>query len=150
MLRYLILLLIPLSLSAAGHDLSTVRYAPSDSVVDIPSVASDGKHFLTLWPMASHLYGALADPSSVTAAPAFLILPFVSPSAVQVTAAGSGYRAVWNQGAAPYLSTLTSEGVLQQSVRLDAGRLMQPRIAFSGQTILVVDRTDNFFPPGGS
>jgi hypothetical protein len=147
MLRYFILLLIPLSLFAAGHDISAIRYAPSDSVVDSPSVAFNGSHFLTLWPMASHLYGALADPLSVTAAPAYLILPFANPSAVQVTAAGSGYRAVWNQGAAPYLATLTSEGLLQHSVRLDATRLTAPRIASNGQITLVIDRTGNFTPP---
>nr|MDP9360565.1 hypothetical protein [Acidobacteriota bacterium] len=142
-------LLFPLSLFAAGRDVSTVRYAPSDSVVGIPSVAFNGNHFLTLWPMASHIYGALAGPSSSTMPPAFLVLPFASASAsaLRVTAAGGGYLAIWNQENMPYLGTLTSEGVLERSVRLDAGKLTAPRMAFNGKTTLVVDRTGNFIPP---
>lgn len=143
----LFILLLPLCLFAAGHDISVVRYAPSDSPVGIPSIASNGNHFLTLWPMSSHLYGALASPSSATMPRAFLVLPFANASAVQLTAAGDGYVAVWNQEEAPYLGTLTSEGVLERSVRLDAGKLTEPRMAFNGEETLVIDRTGNLIPP---
>jgi hypothetical protein len=144
MRRFFLLLLLPVSLFAAGHDLTTsFRSAPSGSPSDVPTVAFNSNHFLTLWPMASNIYGALADPASGPMPPAFPVLPFANPTALKVTAAGSGYLAVWNQQDVPYLGTLTSEGVLDRIVNLDAGRLMDPRIAFNGKTILVVDPTLN-------
>jgi hypothetical protein len=144
----LLLLLLPVSLFAAGHDLSTPRrYAPSDSNLGIPTVAASQNHFLALWPMSSDLYGALTDGTSSAMPPAFPVLPFVHPSAVRVTGAGTGYLAVWNQNDVPYLGALTPDGALARSVRLDAARLTDPRIAFNGQTILVIDRTGNFIPP---
>lgn len=149
----LLTLLFPLSLSAAGRDVSAVRYAPSDSIVGSPSVAFNSNRFLTLWPMASQIYGALADPSSGTMPPAFPVLPFASASALRMTAAGGGYLAIWNQqdvpslGPVPYLGTLTSEGVLERRVRLDAGRLNYPRLAFNGSHVLVVDQITNILSP---
>ena len=116
-------ILLPLSLLAAGHDLSTtVRYAPADLSGSVPTVAFSSNHFLTLWPTL-HIYGALADPANGTMPPAFVVLPYVKPSALEVTAAGSGYLAVWNQQDGGYLGTLTAEGVLERSVKLDAGTL---------------------------
>lgn len=139
--------LLPVSLLAAGHDLSTTfRSAPSDSQSGIATVAFNSNHFLTLWPMASHIYGSLADPASGTA-PAFPVLPYVNTTVIKVTAAGSGYLAVWIQQSVPFLGTLNPAGVLERSVPLDASTLTDPKIAFNGKTILVVDRTGNFVPP---
>src|SRR5664279_898959 len=90
----LVLLLIPLPLFAAGRDLSTVRLAPSDAHIDSPSIAFNGNHFLTIWPMAG-IYGALSDASSDATPPAFPVLPLGNPRALQLTAAGSGYLAIW-------------------------------------------------------
>jgi hypothetical protein len=126
----LIPLLFSFSLFAAGRDISTVRYAPSDSVAGSPSLASDGNHFLTLWPMQSHLYGSLSDPSSGTNPPAFPVVPFEDATAVQVTAAGNGYLAIWNQqNLSPSLGTLSPEGVLEHRVPLDRVHLSDPTAA---------------------
>jgi hypothetical protein len=139
-------ILLPISLLAAGHDLTTpVRYAPADSSGAVPTVAFSSNHFLTLWPTL-HIYGGLADPATGTMPPAFVVLPYIKPSALQVTATGSGYLAVWNQQDGPYLGTLTAEGVLERTLKLDAGTLSSPRIAFNGKTVLIVDRTANFSP----
>ncbi len=146
---FCLLLLLPASLLAAGHDLSTpIRYASSDLSSGVPTIAANGTHFLTLWTMGPDLYGSLADAGSVTIPPAFTLRAFVNASAVRATAAaGSGYLAVWNQNDVPYLNTLTAAGALDRSVNLDAGKLTDPRIAFNGRRILVVDRTGNFVRP---
>ena len=90
-------LLFPLSLFAAGHDVSAVRYSPNDSFVAGPSIAFSGSRFLTFWAMSSHIYGALSDPASDTIPTAFPAVPFANTSLLRLTAAGSGYLAIWSQ-----------------------------------------------------
>jgi hypothetical protein len=141
-----LLLLLPLSLFAAGRDVSAVRYAPSDSSAGSPAVAFNGNRFLTLWPMSLHIYGSLADPASGTMQAAFPVVPFASANALQLTPAGGGYLAIWNQQDLPSLSTLTSEGVFERSVRIDVTKLNAPRLAFNGSHILIVDQITT--PPG--
>lgn len=137
----LFLLLFPLPLFAAGHEISTVRYAPSDSYSGSPSLASNGNRFLMLWPMDGHIYGALSDPASDTQPPAFPAVPFASASPLQVTPAGSGYLAIWNRyGVPPSLGTLNSEGVLEHVTQLDVSTLSSPRMAFNGSHVLIVDQ----------
>ncbi|HEX7679920.1 MAG TPA: hypothetical protein VF713_17460, partial [Thermoanaerobaculia bacterium] len=137
-----LLLLFPLSLFAAGHDVSATRYAPNDSFAAGPSIAFSGSRFLTIWTMPPHIYGALSDPSSDTMPPAFLAVPFANASnTLRLTAAGSGYLAIWNQQGStpPALGTFTSEGVLDHRVQLDVSTLIGPQLAFNGSHILVFD-----------
>ncbi len=143
--RPLLCLLFPLSISAAGHDVSTVRYAPNDSFAGSPTLASNGNRFLTLWPMSSHLFGVLSDPSSDTMPPAFTAVPFANTGTVRLTAAGNGYAAIWSQqGTPPALGTFTSEGVLQRRAQLDVAALSSPRLASNGSHLLVVDQLPSF------
>jgi hypothetical protein len=137
----LALAVLPFSAGAAGHDVSSIRYAPFDFFASPEaSVAYNGKHFLTLWPMSHHIYGSLADPSGGTPSPAFLAVPFATPYALQLTAAGSGYLGIWNQET-PSLGTFTAEGALERRVPLDADTFSKPLLAFNGTNVLVVDRT---------
>lgn len=137
----LFLLLLPLSLFATGHDVSTVRYAPSDSYSGSQSLASNGNRFLMLWPMDGHIYGGLSDPASDTQPPAFPVVPFAGASPLQVAAAGNGYLAIWNRyGVPPSLGTLNSEGVLEHVTQLDVPTLSSPRMAFNGSHVLIVDQ----------
>lgn len=131
--------LVPLSLAAAGHDVSAVRYAPND--FSNASVAYDGNRFLTLWPMSFHIYGSLIDPAAAAQAPAFPAVPFVM-SSVQVTAAGSGYLAIWNQETKPALGTFNADGMLVRRVQLEGDPLLAPRLASNGTNVLVADRSD--------
>src|SRR5437764_164789 len=145
--RYLCLLLLsfPLSLFAAGHDVSAVRYAPNDSFVAGPSIAFSGSRFLTFWAMSSHIYGALSDPSSDTIPTAFPAVPFANTSMLRLTAAGSSYLAIWSQqGTPPALGTFNSEGVLQRRAQLDVAALSSPRLASNGSRLLVVDQLPSF------
>ena len=146
MRRLLVLLLIPLPLFAAGRDVSTVRFAPSDAHIDSPSIAFNGNHFLTLWSMAG-IYGALSNPSS-DATPAFPVLPLSNPRELHLTAAGSsGYLAIWTGERGPSFGFLTSEGQLAGSAHLDVPSLNEPRMAFNGSHILIVDLS--FILPSG-
>ncbi len=142
----LVLLLIPLPLFAAGRDVSTVRFAPSDAYVSDPSIAFNGNHFLTIWSMAG-IYGALSDSSSDATPPAFPILPLGNPRALQLTAAGSGYLAIWTGENGPSFGLLTSDGLLAGSAHLDVPNLDEPRLAFNGSHILIVDLS--FISPAG-
>ncbi|MEA2328180.1 MAG: hypothetical protein QOE68_3139, partial [Thermoanaerobaculia bacterium] len=144
MLRVTITLLFALHFSspllAAGHDVSPVRYAPYGFGVTNASVAYSGNRFLTLWPMSFHIYGSLADPSGGTQAPAFPAVPFALTVVLQLTAAGSGYLAIWNQEGIPTLGTFNSAGVLERGVTLEGDRLAAARLAFNGTNVLVVSQ----------
>jgi len=133
---------VPLRLLAAGHDISSVRYAPSQfSTAGPTTIAYNGNRFLTLWRMSDHIYGSLADPSGRTPAPAFPAIPFaVSSTAPQLTAAGSGYLAIWNHESVPALGTFNAAGVLERRVAIDDEPFVAPRLAFNGTNILVVSQ----------
>lgn len=132
--------LAPLSLAAAGHDVSSVRYAPSDLSTGSATVAYNGNRFLTLFPMTFHLYGLLADPTGTALAPAFPAVPFATPNILQLAAAGSGYLAVWNEQQKATLGTFNADGVLVRRVQLDGDQFAAPRLASNGTNVLVVDR----------
>jgi hypothetical protein len=145
-------LAIPFSLFAAGHDISSIRTAPVNIVFDSiggtdPAVASDGTHFLTIWNMYGHVYGELADPARGTKSDAFVVLP--GPSLVyplQLIAADGGYLAAWNDGV-PSIARLTSYGAIERTIRLDGPAFTQPRIAFNGDHIIVVDQASAYASP---
>jgi hypothetical protein len=136
----LALILVPLSLAAAGHDVSSVRYAPGDLSTGSASVAYNGNRFLTLFPMTFHLYGLLADPTGSALAPAFPAVPFATPNVLQLTSAGSGYLAIWNEQQKATLGVFNADGVLVRRVPLDGDQFAAPRLAFDGTNALVVDR----------
>jgi len=134
----LFLVLFPLSLFAAGHDLSSIRYAPADSFPG-RQIAFSGNHFLSLGG-GPHIFGSLDNASGRSLAPAFAAVPFASSDVLQLTVAGSGFVAIWNQDTTtPALSTFTSEGVIERRVTLDGEKLHAPRLAFNGTNVLVID-----------
>jgi hypothetical protein len=142
----LITLLVPLSLLAAGHDISTVRYAPPDNIYAIggAAVAFNGNHFLTIWPMETHVYGALADPVTGATTTAFPVRPFAPTWEVQLIAAGGGFIAVWNADGRSVLASLTAEGVVTREVELQQTSLAgTPKIAWNGTHLLIVDYKSN-------
>jgi hypothetical protein len=99
LLPFLLFVLSP-SLFGAGHDISAIRTAPSNAYRGKGASASNGSRFLHLWPMAGHLYRALDDPALGARTEALPVVQLANPSGynvpVQLTAAGSGYVAIWN------------------------------------------------------
>jgi len=132
--------LVPLSLAAAGHDVSSVRYAPSALYAGAPAIAFNGNHFLTLWAMSFHIYGSIADSTGTALAPAFPAVPFALSNVLQLTAAGSGYAAIWNQDTKPFLGSFDANGTLVRRVAVQGDSFVAPRTASNGTNILVVDR----------
>jgi len=145
-------LLFPLSLVAAGHDLSAVRKAPAYSQFGrgTAAVAFEGNRFLTIWTRSGNIYGAQTDPDGGTTGDAFPILLSASPNLMQLVPTGDGYLAIWSEGSFPYLATLTSEGALDRRVRLDSSGFIAPQMAFNGKRILVIDRTGPYVSPAAT
>jgi hypothetical protein len=138
MIFFVFLVLFPLSLFAAGHDLSSIRYAPTDAFSG--QLAFNSNHFLSLGGRP-HIFGSLDDASGRSLAPAFAAVPFANSDVLQLIAAGSGYLAIWNQDATtPTLGMFDSEGRLEQRVALDGDKFLNPRVAFNGRNVLVVDQ----------
>jgi hypothetical protein len=136
----LLLLLGSLPLAAAGHDIAPIRYAATSLAPGQAAIAYNGTHFLTLW-RARHIYSSLEDASGRSLSQIVAAVPFANSDILQVTAAGSGYAAIWNQeSATPMLGTFSSDGVLERRVRLDGGKFVAPRLAFNGSNVLVVDQ----------
>src|SRR3954469_22970806 len=147
--QFLLALLFPLLLIAAGHQVSDVRYGPNDSFAGNPSLASDGHCFLTFWPILSHIFGALSDPISDpttgTTPKAFTAVPFANSVNVWLASSGSGYAAIWSQqGLSPGIGTFTSDGALQRHGQLDVAALSNPRLTSNGSRLLVVDQLPSF------
>src|SRR4051794_973959 len=88
----LLLLLASLPFFAAGHDIASIRYAPTSVAPGQAAIAYNGNHFLTLW-RARHLYSSLEDASGRSLSQIVAAVPFASSDVLQVTAAGSGYAA---------------------------------------------------------
>ena len=144
-LQLLVALLSTLSLFGAGHDVSAVRFVPSDSFGGVPSIAANGNRFLALWPMSFQIQGVLSDPTSDTIPAAFTAVTSANTGTLRLTAAGSGYVAIWNQqGVTPTIGTFTSDGVLQRRAQLDVAALSSPRLASNGSRLLVVDQLPSF------
>jgi len=137
----LFLFLLPLPLIAAGHDISSIRYAPSDLPAGNATIAYNGKNFLTLWPTPIHIFGSLAGATGAPLGPSFAAVPFASSIVVQSTAAGSGYLAIWNDPVKPTLGVFNAEGVLERRVPLEGDPLIAPLLAFNGTNVLVADRS---------
>ena len=113
------------SLFAAGIAISAMRTAPANIAFHSnganPAVAFNGNRFLTIWQIAGHVYGELADPARGTKSDAFPVLidaHYTYP--LQLIAAGGGYLAAWNEDEQPYVAMLTSEGAVEQRIRLDS------------------------------
>jgi len=143
--QLLIALLVPLSLFAAGHEVSDIRYVPNDTFTGAPSLAANGQRFLTLWPMSSHIFGALSDPAVDPMPKAFTAVPFANANSVWLTSSGSGYAAIWSQqGLPPGIGTFSSDGALQRRAQLAVAALSNPRLASNGSRLLVVDQLPSF------
>src|SRR4051812_24161390 len=91
-----ILIVLALPLYAAGHDIAPIRYAATSLAPGEAAIAYNGNHFLTLW-RARHIYSSLEDASGRSLSQIVAAVPFASSDVLQVTAAGSGYAAIWNQ-----------------------------------------------------
>ncbi len=144
-------LFLALPLLAAGHDVSTVRYAPANVVFQSngadPVVAFNGDRFLTIWNMYGPIYGELADPARGTKTDAFLVQRGSAAAyPLQLVAVGGGYLAAWNDGGAS-IAVLTAAGAIERTIRLDGAAFTAPRIAFNGHHILVIDRTSTYVSP---
>jgi len=107
---------------AAGHDVSAPAAGPTSYYVASPRVATNGDTFLTLWTttvsnagtasiVGPFIYGSLADASGRVIAPSFQILPF-SAQLVDLTAFGSGYLALWQDGGVLHSSLISGSGVV--------------------------------------
>jgi hypothetical protein len=137
LLLSLVLVSFPL---LAGRDVSAVRYAPSDSSTGNRVVASSGDRFLTLSPVANHIFASLSDASGVSNSPAFAAVPYANASALAAIGTGSGYVAIWNErDNLPIFARFTSEGVLERRVPLARSRFSGSLIASNGSQIAIVD-----------
>src|SRR3954451_1618276 len=135
------LVLLSLPLFAAGHDVSSIRYAPTSVAPGQAAIAYNGDNFFTLWRVPSHLYGSLEDPSGRALSQIVASVPFANSDVLQLTAAGPQYVAIWNQDATtPTLGVFRSDGVLVRRIALDAEKFHAPRLAFNGTSVLVVDQ----------
>ena len=139
----LILVFIPLSIAAAGHDVSTVRYVPATATGD-SAVAFSNNHFLTIWPMSVHVYGTLTDPATANSGDVFPVLPFGAPDKLQLAATETGFIALWSDTDGAWLGDLNAQGALENRYHLDIDRLRQPRMAFNGTHVVILDRTSDF------
>jgi hypothetical protein len=144
----LILLLFALPL-LAGHEVSDVRYAPSDLAADAPAIASNGDRVLTLWAMPdhsyrvpSHVYGSFSGAFDSSSSTAFPVVPYAGTAGVAVVGTGSGYVAIWNErDTVPVFGRISSVGHLEQRVLLARVPFVKPRMAFNGSQIAIVEST---------
>jgi hypothetical protein len=138
------LVLFSLSLFAAGHDVSDVRYAPAGLGGIYPVIAANGRRFLTVWamdavyPMPNIAFGAVTEAGEGPSSLPFL-LPGVTgvPSAIMPWRAG-GFISLWyTREGFDIVTHLASGGVEHIShVARIAG---PPRFATNGRELLVVD-----------
>ena len=107
---------------AAGHDVSPPAAGPTSYVVTDPRVATNGETFLTLWTttvsnagtasiVGPFIYASLADANGRVIAPSFRLLAF-SAELVDLTAFGSGYLALWQDGGVLHSSLISGSGVV--------------------------------------
>jgi hypothetical protein len=137
----LFLVLFPLSLFAAGHDVSAVRYAPANLYVGPSRVAANGGRLLTVWAMSDEYpkpnlaYGAVAA-SGAPSKP--FLLPGVTNSPTQITAWGDGFISLWWTQDHFDIVTLLANGDVQRVTHVP--RIAElPRFATNGHQLLVTD-----------
>jgi hypothetical protein len=133
----LFLVLFPLSLFAAGHDVSAVRYAPANLYIRSPRVAANGGRLLTVWAMGDLAYGALAETGNGAPSMPFL-LPGVTGSPSPLAPWGGGFIGLWWSGNYYDIVTLRGNGSVEQVSRVTqvSG---PPRFATNGRQLLVAD-----------
>jgi hypothetical protein len=134
------LVLFPLSLFAAGHDVSAVRYAPANLYIGPLRVAANGTRLLTVWAMSDEYpkpnlaYGAVA--SGAPSKP--FLLPGVTNSPTRMTAWGEGFISLWWTQDHFDIVTLLANGDVQRVTHVP--RIAEgPRFATDGRQLLVTD-----------
>lgn len=138
----LLTLVASFSAGAAGHDVSTVRYAPSGYTVGpAEAIGFNGSRFLTVWAMAGHGYGSLTDPATGISSGPFL-LPGVSGSPAQMIRWGDGFMSLWWSVDHLDIVTLTANGGVERVARIGRSS-WTPRVATNGRQLLIVDNVNN-------
>jgi len=137
----LFLVLFPLSLFAAGHDVSSVRYAPPDLPVGPTKIAANGSRFLTVWSGYGHGYGAVTGTASGPLSMPFL-LPGITGSPTAMTQWGAGFISLWWTQDHFDIVTLFANGGVQRVSHVPriAGK---PRFATNGRQLLVADLSND-------
>jgi len=137
------------SAGAAGHDVSTVRYAPTGLWVGPPKIAANGSRFLTVWRMDAEYprpnlgYGAVTEPANGTSSAPFL-LPGVTGTPSAIMPWGGGFISLWSSGDHFDIVTHLANGGVEHITHV-AGLATLPRLASNGRQLLVVDRWPNDF-----
>ena len=143
----LTLALLPFSAGAAGHDVSTVRYASSGFGVGPSVMAANGSRFLTVWSgyggpsTTSETYGALTETANRASSMPFL-LPGVTGWPTAMTRWGDGFISLWWTPDHFDIVTLFANGGVQRVSHVPriAGK---PRFATNGRQLLVVDLSND-------
>src|SRR5664279_625596 len=120
----LTLAVLPFSAGAAGHDVSSVRYAPSDQISS-SAVAFNGSRFLTVWSMEGKAFGALTDPTDGTSSAPFVLSGITGQDQPLVIGWGSGFLSLWKTGDYFQIVTLTANGVIEHVSRVSVERRYQ-------------------------
>jgi hypothetical protein len=139
----LFLVLFPLSLFGAGHDISAVRYASPNLYVGPSRVVANGGRLLTVWAMSDEYprrnlaYGAVAETVDGPLSRPFL-LPGVTGSPSPLSPWGSGFIGLWWTQNHFDIVTLLANGDVQRVTHVP--RIAEPpRFATNGHQLLVVD-----------
>jgi hypothetical protein len=139
----LFLALFPLLLFAAGHDVSSVRYAPPGLSIGPTKIAANGSRFLTVWSMSNVYpkpnlaYGVVTDAAYGQSSTPFL-LPGITGSPTAMTSWGGGFISLWWSYDHFDIVTLLANGAVERVSRVPriAGK---PRFATNGRQLLVAD-----------
>ena len=101
---------------AAGHDVTVPANGPTSYAVADPRVATNGDTFLTLWTTTvgtegQFIYASVADAGGHASAPSFRLLPSAA-QLIDLTAFGSDYLVLWQDGGGLHSSIVSGRGVL--------------------------------------
>jgi hypothetical protein len=139
----LTLVVLPFSASAAGHDVSAVRFAPSDLYIRSTRIAANGSRFLTVWamdnvyPRPNLAYGAVREAANGPSSMPFL-LPGVSGFPTAMMPWGGGFISLWSHGDGFDIITFFANGGVQRVSHVQRNA-QPPRFATNGHQLLVVD-----------
>ncbi len=139
----LLLVLFPLSLVAAGHDVSAVRYAPANLGIGPTRIVANGGRLLTVWTMRDEYpkpnlaYGSMTGTPHGTSSVPFL-LPGLTGSPAPPSPWGAGFISLWWNRDSFDIVTLLANGAVARSARV-AQVSGPPRFATNGRQLLVAD-----------
>ncbi|MBV9069325.1 MAG: hypothetical protein JO093_22310 [Acidobacteria bacterium] len=139
----LLTLVVSFSAGAAGHDVSSVRYAPANLGIGPTRIVANGGRFLTVWAMRDEYpkpnlaYGSLTEPANGQSSVPFL-LPGVTGSPSAIMPWGGGFISLWWSGDHFDIVTLFGNGGVEHITHVP--RIADPpQFASNGRQLLVVD-----------